>query len=62
MWAWLGALGGGRTESADGAKLSVERGFKYAENEIAGGIVHGGLLSIWAQEQYAAYTSVCQLK
>jgi hypothetical protein len=33
-------------ETANGPELSAERSFKYAENEILGFIVHGGLLSI----------------
>jgi hypothetical protein len=38
------------TETADSAKLSFERSFKYVEDGIVKIIVHGGLLSI-AQEQ-----------
>jgi hypothetical protein len=46
MAAWYG---GGRlalAEAADGAKLCLERGFKDAQNEVFGFIVHGELLSM----------------
>jgi hypothetical protein len=48
------------SEAADGAELRLQRSFKYTENEILGFIVHGGLLSIRAQEKDDMLASVCQ--
>jgi hypothetical protein len=55
-------LGGSRVslaEAADGAELSVERGFKYGQNGIFEIIVHGGHLSM-AQGEDGIPRSVCQ--
>jgi hypothetical protein len=47
-WAGRGRLA--LAEATDGAKLRIQRGFKYAKDEILGFIVHGGLLSISSKE------------
>jgi hypothetical protein len=41
-----GGLGRATAEAANGAELSIERGFKYGKDRIFEIIGHGGLLSL----------------